>query len=283
MVAVLHARPEIDLPRQAPACSHVAALGQRGSGSAEEFRMSVGRYLVGGIESVEMRDVPVVIIRIVGIIEPFLQLAILPDLHGRQQGQRLLYGVLQGLVLAQYAGRTERVGQGVGCNLVVHGATGRDGRLFSHGRMLRRDRRSHDQPPFLRMGYHIRKVEQGRSFHGVIVTIEKLLVAREEIVLPQVCGQPCSATGIHAPVGTVDDARGAPDVGVVMCHPSTAAIHVACRGLAGLCEVFDEVEERLFTLRDVAHVGNPVVHFGIDIDGVFAVPRRIGFLVPHAL
>ena len=37
------------------------------------------------------------------------------------------------------------------------------------------------------------------------------------------------------------------------------------------------------TFRKVGHLGWPVVHLGIDVDGVFTVPRGIHTTIPHAL
>ena len=46
--------------------------------------MGVGGYLVGGVETVEVGDMTVFILRVVGIDKPFLQLSVTSDLHGRQ-------------------------------------------------------------------------------------------------------------------------------------------------------------------------------------------------------
>ena len=37
------------------------------------------------------------------------------------------------------------------------------------------------------------------------------------------------------------------------------------------------------TLAEVCHLGWPVVHLGIDVDGVFAVPRSMHAPVPYTL
>ena len=81
MVAILHARPEIDFPPQTPARGHVAALLQRIGSSGEQIGMSVGRYLVGGIEAIEMRDVTMLVLGIITVPQPLLQLTIASNLH----------------------------------------------------------------------------------------------------------------------------------------------------------------------------------------------------------
>ena len=84
MVPVEHARPEVGLPAQAPARGHVATLAERVGSRREQIRVGVGRNLVRGVESVEVGDVPVLILRVVAVDEPLLQLAVTANLHRRQ-------------------------------------------------------------------------------------------------------------------------------------------------------------------------------------------------------
>ncbi len=95
--------------------------------------------------------------------------------------------------------------------------------------------------------------------------------------------EPCASVGPCAVIGLVDYARCAPYVSVVVGDPSGTSVHLAgCRaGIVG--EVVDEGEERFVTFGEICHLGGPVVHLGVDVDGVFAVPRSIGFVIPYAL
>ena len=112
---------------------------------------------------------------------------------------------------------------------------------------------------------------------------EELLVARVEIMLPEVGGQPGTSRGEHAPGCAVHRTSDAPEVGVVVGHPSLAAIHLTSRNGTRLTEVADHREERLLRLCEVTHEGRPVVHLGIDVDGVFRIPGRIDLVVPDTL
>ena len=52
---------------------------------------------------------------------------------------------------------------------------------------------------------------------------------------------------------------------------------------AGFGEVFDEFEEGRGAFGEVADFGGPVVHFEVDVGGVFAAPGRQDGFVPDAL
>jgi len=56
MGAVEHTCPEAYLPAKAPAGSLIATVGERLLGSCKEFVVAVGRKLVRGEQTVEMRD-----------------------------------------------------------------------------------------------------------------------------------------------------------------------------------------------------------------------------------
>ena len=72
MIAVEHAGPEVDFPSETPASGHVTTLLQGVGSCCKQFRVIVRRYLVRGVETVEMGDMTVLVFRIVGIDEPFL-------------------------------------------------------------------------------------------------------------------------------------------------------------------------------------------------------------------
>ena len=72
MIAVEHAGPEVNLPAETPASGHITALFQGVGSCRKQFGMAIGRYLVRGVEAVEMGDMTVLVFRIVGIDEPFL-------------------------------------------------------------------------------------------------------------------------------------------------------------------------------------------------------------------
>ena len=156
--------------------------------------------------------------------------------------------------------------------------------------MLRRHRGHRDQPARCllhlarcRIGLHVVCQEVGGPLHHGVVTGQKLLVARVEIVLPDVRGQPGATRGEHAPGRTVHRPGNTPEVGVVVSHPAPTAVHLLGRLRSRLAQVANHREQRLLRLGQVSHQGRPVVHLGVDVDGIFRVPRCIHLVVPHAL
>src|SRR5574344_899059 len=92
MVTILHSGPEIGFPTQTPSSSHITTLYQGGTGSLKEFGMCIGRYLIRWIESIEMGDMTVVVLRGIPVLQPFLQLSVLSHLHRGQSCQCCLIG-----------------------------------------------------------------------------------------------------------------------------------------------------------------------------------------------
>ncbi len=84
MIAILHPCPPIDFPTHAPPGWYIATLNQCILSSTVKFRSAVRRYLVGRKQTIEMRNMPVMIVWIINIIKPFLQLTILTNMHWRQ-------------------------------------------------------------------------------------------------------------------------------------------------------------------------------------------------------
>ena len=127
MAAVEHTCPEAYLPSEAPSCGLVTTVGQGLFGCGEEFVVVVGTDLVGGKESVEMGDMPVLPLTAIGIDEPLQELLAAANLHGWQQSQCLLESLLVLSVLAEDTRRIQCVRQSIEDDLVVHGAPSGDG------------------------------------------------------------------------------------------------------------------------------------------------------------
>src|SRR6185295_2416464 len=85
-VTITQPRPQVDLPREAPACSHIAAQFQTLPCRGEKVRRAAVSNLIAREQSVKMRDVPVLPLRSfeIPVVEPLLQLTRFPDLHQRQ-------------------------------------------------------------------------------------------------------------------------------------------------------------------------------------------------------
>ena len=283
MVAVLHTCPEVDFPAQTPARGHITALLQGDGSSLEEFGMGIGGYLIAGIKSVEMRDMAVFVLRIITVNKPFLQLSVLSHLHRRQQGNGLPKGVLESLVGIQDFCRTQGLRQSIEDNLIIHRTTGRNRCILAHGAMLGTHRGNGHEPAILRMDLHEIKIEKGRSTHHGIPLTQELAVAVEEIMLPQMGGKPGSTMGEHAPIGSVNGSGDAPEIRIVMSHPTTAAVHFTGRNGSRLTQITNQREQRTCRFCEIRHLSRPVVHLGIDVNGVFRIPRGIHLVVPNAL
>ncbi len=59
----------------------VTALPQRIGRCGKQFGMAVWRQLIGRIQTIKMRNMPVVTARVVAILKPLLQLSVTSYLH----------------------------------------------------------------------------------------------------------------------------------------------------------------------------------------------------------
>ena len=283
MVAIKHTGPEVDFPSQTPTRCHIATLLQGGAGGGKQLRMAIRGYLVRRIQSIQMRDVAVLVVWIVTVLLPLLQLPILAHLHGR----KLLDGCRQTLLVSGIGLHDVRSllrgGQHVKHNLVVHRRAGCQRCPCTHRTVFGRYRRNGHQRPCTRIGLQIVKQEIGGSFQHGIHLRQELLVARIEVMLPDVRRQPRASGGEHSPLRTVNGTGNTPQVGVVVGHPSAAVVELAGRCGSRDAQVLHHREEWHLRFCQVGDVGRPIVHLGIDVDGVFAVPRGILLVVPDAL
>ena len=127
--------------------------------------------------------------------------------------------------------------------------------------------------------------ELGATLQHGIYPAQVFLVAREEILLPQMRAEPCVACRPDAYRTVVDSTGGTPQVGIVVEHPAACAIHLGRRTCACYRHIFHHVDKGLVTLGEVCHLSRPVVHFHIDVGGILRVPCRIltGVGIPQAL
>ena len=149
--------------------------------------------------------------------------------------------------------------------------------------MLGTYRRNHHQITRVGMLYQEVEEEVGGTLHDGIILSEEQGIACKLIVLPKVRGKPSASTGIHTPWSSIHGSGNAPEVGVVVSYPAPAIIHHLRRLGARFAQVTNHREERLGCLTEVADLGRPIIHLGVDVDGVFAVPRGILLVVPDAL
>ena len=104
-VAVAQARPEVDLPRAAPARAGVAARIERGARRGGELGVLHRIDRVPGMQREQVRHVPVIVLRIVEIGLPFLQLAPLADAQAAIEfRERIVDALREHLVADQLRG-----------------------------------------------------------------------------------------------------------------------------------------------------------------------------------
>ena len=167
---------------------------------------------------------------------------------------------------------------------VLNRRPGGDARSVRGGiSVFRRDGRTRHEP-FVRRLLDQRVEEKlRRAFHRGINLFQLRRVAGEKIMVPQILAQPRAAPGPHAPIRAVNRPGRAPEVGVVMRHPAARAVLHLSRARAGLGHFQNHLRERFDAFAEVAGLGGPVIHLGVDVDGVFAVPRRRHGIVPQTL
>ena len=69
----------------------------------------------------------------------------------------------------------------------------------------------------------------------------------------------------------------------MMCHKTSASIHFPRCFLSILHHSFQQVKKRLMTHGKITDLCWPVIHFCVDIDGIFGIPGRLQLLTPDSL
>ena len=95
--------------------------------------------------------------------------------------------------------------------------------------------------------------------------------------------KPGSTVREHAPLRTIHRTCYAPDIGIMMCHPATATVHFPSRLCSRYAQILNQRIQRFRGVTEIRYLGRPVVHLRIDVDGIFAVPRRILTVIPNTL
>ena len=112
----------------------------------------------------------------------------------------------------------------------------------------------------------------GRPLHDRIHFLQIRFIAIECVMVPEVQAEPRAASGPHAEVRAVDRRRSAPQIGVVMRHPTARAVHILGGPSARFGKLIHQHDERLDALSQVARLGRPIVHFGVDVDRCICYP-----------
>ncbi len=277
VVAVQQPCPEVDLPRLGPAGAAVAARGQRDLG---RLGLRRARFdLVGGVQGVQVGDVPVGVGPCVPVALPLLELAPGADAQaGVELGQGRAHLGAEARVHVQLLGRGQGVAEHLADDLLRHRRAG--GEVAVLGGVAGRG----DQLAVTRIGVQEVEPELRRAFdHRVRGVAQVAGVAGEAVAVVQVLGGPGGGLGEPEGGGPVVHAGEPERVGLVVDHPAAGAVHVL-RGLAaGGDHGGDVAVVRLGRLVQVGLLGEPVVHLQVDVDVVVGSPGRTGGVVPDAL
>ena len=122
-----------------------------------------------------------------------------------------------------------------------------------------------------------------RAFHDRVGLRQEIPVAGEGVMLPQVLAQPRTARGPEAPQRAVNGGGGPPQVGVVVADPPARAVVHPGSAAARLDQFSHHAQQGFVAFAEVGHFGGPIVHLGVDVDGVLRLPGWGHGVVPDAL
>ena len=232
-----------------------------------------------------MGDVAVSVVRAVPVLCPLLELSPASYLARCQLRYTLAVMGCEGVILAESLRCLGYDAEDFGTQLVVHGhARGYVlHALVGRMRVLWRHGGADDHMPGVGVSDEDIVEECCRALHDGVVLAEETLVSCEEVMVPEMVGEPCAACHPEARRGMVDRACYAPDVCVMVEHPSSRAVHG--RGCLGSCcaDIAYEAPQRLVHLHEVGDIGRPVVHLEVDVTGILRVPRGQQLVVPYSL
>ena len=74
-IPILQTRPKVHLPAHRPPGTLIASMLQACTCSSKKFRSAIGGYLVARMQAIQMRYMPMPVLRIIPVVHPLLQLA----------------------------------------------------------------------------------------------------------------------------------------------------------------------------------------------------------------
>jgi len=95
--------------------------------------------------------------------------------------------------------------------------------------------------------------------------------------------KPSPPIGPHSEIGSIYRPTSTPQICIVMSHPATCSVNSFSSFLAAYAQIANHIKKRLVVFRQVCHFGRPVIHFRINIDRIFTVPRSIYAIAPQTL
>ena len=137
----------------------------------------------------------------------------------------------------------------------------------------------------LRLHYHRGEEEIRRSLHDGVDSAEEIIVSGIEIMVPQMCAEPCSSGIGRSPGWLFARCGEVPYIGHHVEYPSAGAfaIEAFCGFPARWYESVNERFQRLHEFLKPCLLHRPIVHLEIDVGMIVAVPRSLDFVCPQAL
>ena len=216
------------------------------------------------------------------VFQPFLQLADLTDLIRGKFLASCIKLLAECGVHTQQLGALDGIRKQVAQNLHIHRRAGANRRALRMIQLRRNGRIGH-QPAVFRILLQCIQEEFAGTLEDRINFSQIRFVAAELIAIPQMQAKPSAAGRPHPPVCAVDRCTRAPDIGVMMGHPSSGFIHILCGTAAGYGQILHHLNQRIHTFGQITGFRRPIVHFGIDVDRIFALPRGIQTVIPNPL
>jgi len=216
VVAVEQPGPEGDLPGLAPARPPIAAEDQGLARGGEEFGRVAPSDLRARVQAVQVGYVPVLVGRIVDVLQPLLKLTVAADLIGCDARPRSAQCGREVGIDSEEVGRGGGVREQAADDLVVHR------RPCHQSAVLRGVGGGADQPAGVGVLDQGIEEELGRALHDRVSLIGQ--PTREAATLPELIAEP-RASGLPDPVvRPVDGSGPSPDVGIVMQNPPACPV-----------------------------------------------------------
>src|ERR1043165_4639761 len=95
--------------------------------------------------------------------------------------------------------------------------------------------------------------------------------------------QPTTAVAPCTPKCSINSSIDAPNVRIVVCHPTPCTIHFSCSSLPCCRQLLYHPDQRFMHFSEIGFFRRPVIHFCIDVNGILAVPRGIKLIIPKSL
>src|SRR5678810_134697 len=95
--------------------------------------------------------------------------------------------------------------------------------------------------------------------------------------------QPATAVAPCTPKCSINSAVDAPNVRIVVCHPTSRTIHFLC-SLPPCCrQLLYHPDQWLVHFRKIGFFCGPVIHLSINVNCVLTVPWRSNLIIPNSL